>query len=203
MTDTNKHAEERREYHDLLKTAVTRAHELNAMLDVQLAICCPVEPEQSDLRKAARLRIDIAKACAGMRRIEAAVEQSFGVQALLGVDAPDEIRIALSLLAAKALTNAVQIHSVTVLAEMAAADSVERLLTIHEAMQQGGVLRPHVGVDARNARNVGEFLDPCITEQALVRLLGLNEQGAAEFIELSRARKMFAESGHGTGYGRG
>lgn len=180
----------RQRYLASTKNMVVAAHRRHGLLDVELAVCLSAGPEPDDLLNVVAANKDIAQACNAMRKVEIESNHVFGVQLLLGEDAADPIRTAIALLAAKAVTDAVTIHTVASLADIAAGSDENDLVTIHEAMRRGGLLRAHVEVDMSRARNLGELADPALTESAFRTLLGLGPD--TECAELGEARNLFS-----------
>jgi len=163
----------RARYLDAVKRIVVAAHSLQSMRDVELAVCMTVPPDEDDMERATVLQRELHNACEAMRRIEKDSRHRLGVGALTGSDLPDALRIAICILAGKCCTDAVQVTSVSALAELSAGHDAAGLLLVHEAMKKGGALRDYVSLDFLGARNLGEA-DPALTEAALERLFRLH-----------------------------
>lgn len=168
-------------YLELGRKLVLAIYRRNSMAQWGMCPENPNPPDKKTLVEFSVLRSKIPEFAQEMARQEQQTGNKIGVLALLGVEPPPPIRLALCLLLAKALCDSVTSHANTVaeLAEFAAGtQSPADLLTVRQAFSWGGILRPHCDLVMRAT------LDQCrvsLAERAFAVMLALPKVEAMEF----------------------
>ena len=137
-------------YLNTIHSLVMALHRRDALM-----LCPDLDPTGEEVDALAVTERLIKRTCSTMRRLEA--DKAFGMQALLGQDAPDVILSALSLLIGRVVNRTCAFRDVSDLAALAAGRDASDLLVVHESFVRGGLLRPHCAVSFRYASNTGEL----------------------------------------------
>jgi len=181
----------RTRYQTAIRNIVATLYQRNA-----LSLCPYAKPDDDDRKAVATLNRDVAKGCAEMRTLETESGNAFGVQKLLGQDAENCIRCALSVMAASVVTPEVAFRDVAGLIELCCGHEYEPVgvTQVFRSFEPRGILRPHVKMRFRSSyANLAE-VPFSLREVAFRTLTGTPAAGGEEFEEIDRVSALTGRS---------
>jgi hypothetical protein len=163
----------------IIRDVVTTVAKMRVLLAYEL---CPVNgpATREDLKTFALLRKTLKGHLDAMRAAETADGHRYGVEALLGFDPHESIRVCLCVLAAKGLSSEiVDADSVPDLATLCAGREPEGVVCIHAAFGRRGILYEHTHTVDRRKNGFSEWAFPALREESLRKLIGLETEAQA------------------------
>jgi len=165
-------------YLKVLKELVNKSMYRHSKLvtDMCPGYCDTEKIPRQNLKAFAQTNRQIDVICDQLRAIERQAHNKIGVPNLLGKsDASNPARIIMAFLTARMLTKTVAFEcgSIMQLCEQASANRVEDLLSVRQAFEPDGILRPHILWRSQWARVLAEYSDVTFTETAYAKYLAL------------------------------